>query len=238
MTILRRNKLFEECQILFNVSATVISQIFKTWLAFLRAKFKDIEDRCTVELKNLPRPPKAFRNKLLRNTRFSMDCTEFKCESTKNYREQGNNWSDYKKNTTKKVLIMVSPNGHLQRISPVAQGSMSDREIFKKSGFNELLQPGDTLLADRGFNIEDLTLMRGAKLVIPPFLNKRKRFTYRELVQSKLITRARIHVERFNQRLKLYRFISDIITHHKLDIIDDAIYVCANLVNFTKVFAK
>ena len=73
----------------------------------------------------------------------------------------------------------------------MAQGSISDREIYKQSGFNELLDPGDTLLADRGFNIEDFTLTRGAKLVIPPFLNKRKRFTYQELVQSKLITRAR-----------------------------------------------
>ena len=43
--------------------------------------------------------------------RFSIDCTEFKCQSTKNYREQGNNWSDYKKNTSKKVAIMVSPTG-------------------------------------------------------------------------------------------------------------------------------
>ena len=111
LTILRRNKLFEECEILFNASATVISQIFKTWLAFLRSKFKDIEDYCTVKLKDLPKPPKAFRNKLLQKTRFSIDCTEFKCQSTKNYREQGNNWSDYKKNTTKKVLIMVSPTG-------------------------------------------------------------------------------------------------------------------------------
>ena len=238
LLILRRNKSFEECYLLFGVSDTVISELFKTWLGFIRAKFKDMEDYCTVKLKDLPRPPPAFRNKYLRKIRFSIDCTEFRCQSTKNYREQGNNWSDYKKNTTKKVLIAVSPSGSLQRISPVAQGSMSDREIFKKSGFNELLDPGDEVLADRGFNIEDLTLLRGAKTKIPPFLNKRKKFTYQELVRSKLITRARIHVERFNQRLKLYKYISDPIPNYKLEVIDDAIFVCAMLVNFTKMFAK
>ena len=60
-------------------------------MAFLfGSHFKDIEDYCTVKLKDLPKPPKPFRNKLLRNVRFSLDCTEFKCELTKNYREQGN----------------------------------------------------------------------------------------------------------------------------------------------------
>ena len=48
----------------------------------------------------------------------------------------------------------------------------------------------------------------------------------------------RIHVERYNQRLKLYDFIGNIIAHHKLPIINDAIFVCANLVNFTRIFAK
>ena len=102
LIILRRNKTFDECEILFGVSDNVFSQVFRTWLGFMRAKFKDIENYCTVALKDLPKVPKAFRNKLLRKTRFLIDCTEFKCESTKNYREQGNNWSDYKKNTTRK----------------------------------------------------------------------------------------------------------------------------------------
>ena len=174
LMILRRNKTFQECQFHFGVSDTEISQIFKTWLDFFRAKFKDIEEYCTVKLKDLPKPPKPFRNKLLKNVRLSLDCTKFRCQSTKNYREQGNNWSDYKKHTTKKAAIMVGPTGYLSRISKLSQGSISDREIFQQSGFNDLLEHGDKLLADRGFNIEDLVLLKGAKLVIPPFLRNRK----------------------------------------------------------------
>ena len=48
-----------------------------------------------------------------------------------------------------KSAIMVGPTGFLSRISKLAQGSMSDREIFKQSGFNELLDPGDKIIADR-----------------------------------------------------------------------------------------
>ena len=116
---------------------------------------------------------------------------------------------------------------------------MSDREITKRSGFLNILNNGDGVLADRGFLIEDLLLERGAKLKIPPFLKGRKKFTYKELVHSRLSTRARIHVERFNQRLKLYKFISDVpVTHHKLPVFDDAVYVCSMFVNFSQVFAK
>ena len=235
---LKRNRTFEECTYQFGVSDTVFSQVYKTWLSFFKSELQGIEDYCTVKLKDLPKPPKPFRNKLLRNVRFSLDCTEFKCQSTKNYREQGNTWSDYKKHTTMKAAIMIGPTGFLSRISKLAQGSISDREIFKKSGFNNLLDPGDGLLVDRGFNIEDLVIKKGAKLIIPPFLRGRKIFTYQELVQSRIITRAHIHVERFNQRLKLWKYISDIIPHYKLETINDAVFVCAMLVNFTKIFAK
>ena len=75
---------------------------------------------------------------------------------------------------------------------PLAQGSMSDRELYKQSGFNEtVVKKGDTLLVDRGFNIKDLTLKKGVKLVMPPFLRGRKKFTYKELLASRIITRAR-----------------------------------------------
>ena len=86
---------------------------------------------------------------------------------------------------------MISPTGFLQGISKLAQGSMSDRELYKQAGFNELLKQGDGLLVDRGFNVKDMTIKKGAILVIPDYLRGRKRFTYRELVNSRIITRAR-----------------------------------------------
>ena len=190
--ILRRDKSFEECAILFGLSDTLISQVFKTWLGFLHVKLKDVQDYVdSLTLEDLPRPPKAFHNKLLRKVRFVLDTTSFKCQSTKNYRTQGNNWSDYKKHTVYNSAIMISPTGFLQGISPLAQGSISDRELYKRSGFNKKLRRKDRLLVDRGFDIKDITIKTGAVLVMPPFLKKRKRFTYREMLDSKIITRAR-----------------------------------------------
>ena len=46
--------------------------------------------------------------------------------------------------------------------------------------------------------MDDLLAERGAHLVIPPFLTKdRDRFTPEEELRTKIIARARIHVERF-----------------------------------------
>jgi hypothetical protein len=41
-----------------------------------------------------------------------------------------------------------------------------------KSGFFDKINPGDLILADRGFTIEDLLIAREASLNIPPFLGK------------------------------------------------------------------
>ena len=78
LMILRRDKTYEECSILFGVSETLISQIFKTWLAFLHFKFQALHEYVqSLTLQDLPKPPKAFRNKLLRKVRY-VKCCELK----------------------------------------------------------------------------------------------------------------------------------------------------------------
>ena len=63
--------------------------IFKTWLALFRAKFKDFEDFVITKNNKFKKKPKAFRNRLLKDTDMVLDCTEFQCESTKDYEVQG-----------------------------------------------------------------------------------------------------------------------------------------------------
>ena len=53
------------------------------------------------------------------------------------------------------------------------------------------MRKGDGLLVDRGFDVKDLTMRKEAKLIMPPKLKGRKRFTYKELMASRVITRAR-----------------------------------------------
>ena len=62
--------------------------------------------------------------------------------------------------------------------------------------------PGDLILADKGFLIQDL-LPSGVSVNIPPFLNCGK-FTESEARATKSIARCHIHVERANARLKSF----------------------------------
>ncbi len=84
---------------------------------------------------------------------------------------------------------------------------MSDKEITEKTGFYELLEPGDLVLADRGFLIEEELAIRGAKLAIPPFARGKKQFSQKEVETARQLSRARIHVERAIGRIKNFRIL-------------------------------
>ena len=62
------------------------------------------------------------------------------------------------------------------------------------SGFLDFLNPGDVVMADRGFLIKELLNERHVKLIIPPFLGSRHRFNPQEEALRKDIAKHRIHV--------------------------------------------
>ena len=70
---------------------------------------------------------------------------------------------------------------------------MSDRYLTQHCRFLELLQPGDLVLADRGFNIEEDLNFYGAKLAIPAYTRGKKQLSL-EVERSKRLSRVRIHV--------------------------------------------
>ena len=47
-------------------------------------------------------------------------------------------------------------------------GNILDRKLTQRSGLLDLLEPGDSVMADRGFTIADLLDQRGVTLNIPP----------------------------------------------------------------------
>ena len=74
--------------------------------------------------------------------------------------------------------------------------------MVKRSGILEHFQPGDSILADRGFNIQELLLERSVRLVIPPFLRGKKQFSEAEDKKTKQVANAIIHIERVIGRMK------------------------------------
>ena len=80
-------------------------------------------------------------------------------------------------------------------MSSLFSGCISDVDLTCRSGFLDLLEPGDHIMADRGFTILDEVTSRGAQLNIPVFLQSRTQFTPSEVLCSRRIASVRNHVE-------------------------------------------
>jgi hypothetical protein len=104
----------------------------------------------------------------------------------------------------------------------------------EKSGFLNYLLPGDELMADRGFTIEDLLIPRRAKLNVPAFAICKPQLSAEDVTTNRRIARVRIHVERAIRRLKLFKIgkkLSSTVPVSSLKNFDDILIVCAALVN-------
>ncbi len=62
-------------------------------------------------------------------------------------------FSSYKNHITFKALVGISPGGIVTFVSKLFPGSLSDKKLVVKSGLIDLLERGDSIMADRGFDI-------------------------------------------------------------------------------------
>ena len=99
--------------------------------------------------------PNSFRH-LYPTTRVVIDATEIYIEKPSLPDLQQMTFSNYKNNNTYKGLIGISPSGAVTFISSLFSGSISDKELTRKNGLLLLLEKGDSLMADQGFDIEGL----------------------------------------------------------------------------------
>ena len=78
------------------------------------------------------------------------------------------------KNTTPSKPFGITLSGYFSFLSKFWTGSTSDRKITQESHLVDLLEEGDSVMADRGFNIWDMLTKKKVYLDIPPFSKKGK----------------------------------------------------------------
>ena len=89
--------------------------------------------------------PQEFRV-LYPNTRVVIDCTEIRGQVRSSLLLQSQMYSSYKSGKTLKSLI-----GTVSFVSALYTGSISDKEITRCCGILDLLEPDDSVMADKGF---------------------------------------------------------------------------------------
>ena len=115
---------------------------------------------------------------------------------------------------------------------------MSDREIVLRSDFLKKLENMSNksnqqlvVMADRGFNIQDILLKYNMKLAIPPFLKGQDQFTEEDNIITKCVANARIHVERVIGMLKVFKILKHTVPSELYDLIDHMFVICGAIVN-------
>ena len=100
------------------------------------------------------------------------------------------------------------------------------------TGILDLLEPGDSIMADRGFEIQDLLVLKKASLNIPPFMRCKDQLDPDEDDETRQIASVRIHVERAIESIKSFNILRQIIPNSMAEDINKIWKVCAILTNF------
>ena len=216
----------------FKVSNSTISCILRTWLPSMAKVLKPLIKwpSKTAVLKNMP---KSFK-KHFKRCRCILDCTEIFIDRPSNLTARAQTWSTYKHHNTVKYLVGITPAGAISFLSPGWGGRVSDKQITKQSGFLDLLEPRDDILADRGFLIREELAAYGATLRIPNFTKGKRQLPANEVDTSRQLSRVRIHIERVIGRWKNFKILQSVIPVSQVDLLDDMVNVCGALTNLCK----
>ncbi|XP_078605565.1 uncharacterized protein LOC144878628 [Branchiostoma floridae x Branchiostoma japonicum] len=236
---LRLNVPLQDLAYTFQVSLATVSRIFSTWIVALDTRLS-----CFVswpEREDLWRTmPMCFQYAFGRKVTVIIDCFEVFIAKPTNLLARAQTFSNYKQHNTIKVLIGITPQGSISFVSEAWGGRTSDKFLTENCGFLDKLLPGDTVLADRGFTIDESVGLKQGKLVIPAFTKGKAQLDPIDVEKSRGIASVRIHVERVIGLLRRkYTFLQGTIPtdylvcrESEVPLIDRIIRVCSALVNF------
>ncbi|XP_044128408.1 uncharacterized protein LOC122922045 [Bufo gargarizans] len=155
----------QDLAVRFNISQTRVVRIIVTWAHYLYLVLGEIPLWRSRET-GCQDVPECFKASYPR-ARVTLHCAEIKVQTS----ETENKPSQvYYNHAVYKGLLGIAPHGAVIFISPLYSGGASKREIVKSSGILELLEPGDWMVTEKDFLIQDLVESVGAFVVIPPII--------------------------------------------------------------------
>ncbi|XP_047137433.1 uncharacterized protein LOC124813937 [Hydra vulgaris] len=195
----------------FGISPTTSSNIFSTWIKLI----SNVLGSALIVLllhetirENLPR---VFKDAGYYRCCVIIDCAE---------------------------VFIERINGFITFLSDCYGGRCSDKLITKGSGFYDLLERDDEVMADRGFQIQEELLLGFCTLIIPPGARLKSQMIASEFKKTKKVANLRIHVERVINRMKTYRILKNVLPLTILRHVDDIVRACAALCNLKPVLVN
>lgn len=236
MMKLRQNKCNFELAQFFQISPTTVSNIFITWINYIEQLWSklNIWPEKELVLYYMPESFKQYDN----NTRVILDGTEIRIQKPGNPVSQQASWSSYKHNNTLKILVGATPGGLLSYCSPAYAGSISDRQTVERSNLLNMCEPGDSILADRGYNIQDMFIGKDITLNIPTFLKGKGQLPNLKLLKDRKLASQRVHIERLIGLMKTYKILKEELHHNFVPLASKIFFVCFMCCNFRENIMK
>ncbi len=142
-------------------------------------------------------------------------------------------WSHYKHSTTAKGLGECIPCGAIVGAYPLVGGSCSDVELTQTCGALLRMLPGWSSLADKGF-LMHADFAEVLHELITPVKKVRgaKTFSADDMVQTSVVAKYRIHVERAFRRAQEWKILHRTIKISQMPIFSSVWFVCCMMTNF------
>ena len=223
---------------LFHVHASTVSRYFQKWICVMYERMKPLVMWPDQEQLHKTMPMEFRKN--FGRCIVIIDCFEVFMERPKGLMARAQTWSNYKHHNTVKFLIGISPQGSITYVSKGWGGRVSDQYLTQSCGILEHLLPGDLVLADRGFNVQESASLFCAEVKLPPFTKGKRQLSQCEVDRARQLSRVRIHVERVIGLLRQkYKILSGTLpinfikcsAGEEYSTIDKIVTICSALCN-------
>jgi len=242
---LKLNMPMQDLAYRFGISIATVSRTFSAWMVVLDARlaflitWPEREDLWQTM-------PQCFQVAFGNKTTVIIDCFEVFINRPSNLMARAQTYSNYKSHNTVKILVGITPQGSISFVSNAWGGRTSDKFLTDNCGILKKLLPGDLVMADHGFTIQESLIFHGAEFAIPAFTRGKYQLDPVDVEATRAIPNVRIHVERIIGLLRRkYTILSGILPvdflqcdpngsqEAKIPMIDRIITVCAALTNLS-----
>ncbi|XP_067287719.1 uncharacterized protein [Pseudorasbora parva] len=205
----------------FNIHQSTVSQIITIWANFLYTILGSVRIWMSEEAVKAQMPTE-FQD--YPDTRVVIDCTELRCQTPSSLLYQGD-----VSHCSFKGLIGMAPHGAVTFVSSLCAGSVSDKELLKKSGIVSLLKPGMAVMVNKGLFVDDCV---PCKVYRPACLLNQEELPANEIRETQSIARLRIHIERLICRVKQHKLFDTVIPLSITGTINQLYTVACLLINY------
>ena len=229
---LRRYKTIFELGLLFAVDKSQVTNCFVTWVNLMYYTFKELNWWPEKELVRFYMPS-DFKSKFP-STRVILDGTECPIQKPSQPLAQQTTFSSYKSRNTFKTVIGSTPGGLVTYVSPCYGGATSDRQIIERGKLPQMCDSGDSVMVDKGFNVDDLFVPNKVSVNIPAFFKKQNRMSHDTVMKDRKIASKRAHIERVIGLGKSFKILTNPLNNTESSMGTKILTVCFYLCNFRK----